>query len=122
MHFAEDSITEPLFIKSYQTGLLTTNAGQYNTPVVLFQGQTYETLLPTAFAQLNSAHFQSLVDLSPELILVGSGNNQAFPKPVLLEPLFKKRIGFEVMTTDAACRTFNLLLAEGRLVLAALFV
>ena len=58
--------------------------------------------------------------LSPELVIFGSGSRLRFPKPALLQPLMTRRIGFETMDTAAACRTYNVLLAEGRAVVAAL--
>ncbi len=122
MHFAEDRVTDPLFIREYREGLLKTNAAEFSEPIVLFKDQALTSILPASFAELTAAHFQALADFDPELILLGSGSQHEFPAPQLLEPLYKKRTGFEVMKTDAACRTFNLLLAEGRSVLAALFV
>jgi uncharacterized protein len=58
--------------------------------------------------------------LSPELIFFGSGARLRFPKPAILKALMARRIGFETMDTPAACRTYNVLLAEGRAVVAAL--
>ena len=58
----------------------------------------------------------------PELLLLGTGERQRFPAPGLLRPLIEARIGFEVMDLPAACRTFNILMAEGRLVAAALLI
>jgi uncharacterized protein len=60
--------------------------------------------------------------MAPEIVLVGSGRAFAFPDPSLLAPLYAAGIGVEVMDTRAACRTYNLLLGEGRNVIAALIV
>ena len=62
----------------------------------------------------------SLRNLKPEVILIGTGNQQVFLPPAAQVHFFRRNIGFEVMTTDAACRTFNVLIAEGREVVAAL--
>ena len=64
----------------------------------------------------------ALAALRPEIVLIGSGRAFRFPSPALLAPLYEARIGVEVMDTRAACRTYNILLAEGRGVLAALIV
>ncbi len=122
MHFAENTVNEPLFIRSYHNHLIKTLLAEFSSPIVLFHNEAREGLLPQSFDALTVTHFQTLSDLSPELILLGTGEIHLFPAPSLLQPLFKKRIGIETMTTDAACRTFNLLLAEERAVLAALFV
>jgi uncharacterized protein len=52
--------------------------------------------------------------------LLGTGSRQRFPAPRLTRALAEARIGLEVMTTPAACRTYNILMAEGRKVVAAL--
>jgi len=72
------------------------------------------------FDALTADHFDRLAALSPELVIFGSGARLRFPKPALLQPLMKRRIGFETMDTAAACRTYNVLLSEGRAVVAAL--
>ena len=58
----------------------------------------------------------------PELIVLGCGNVQKFPPTALLSELARRGIGLEVMTCAAACRTFNLLMAEGRNAIAALML
>ena len=65
-------------------------------------------------------HFARIVAFKPELVLFGSGLRLRFPAPALLRPLIDAHIGVETMDTAAACRTYNVLLAEGRSVVAAL--
>ena len=72
------------------------------------------------FAALTEAHFEAVAALAPELVIFGSGPRIRFPHPSLLRPLISRRIGIETMDTAAACRTYNVLLAEGRAVVAAL--
>jgi len=60
--------------------------------------------------------------LRPEVLLIGTGPRQVFPDRALLAPLHAARVGFEVMDTAAACRTYNVLVGEGREVAAALIV
>jgi uncharacterized protein len=59
-------------------------------------------------------------DFEPEVVLIGTGNTQVFLPPNVQSHFFRRNIGFEVMTTDAACRTFNVLASEGRHVVGAL--
>jgi len=73
-----------------------------------------------AFDRLAEEHFAMLAALKPELVIFGSGQRLRFPKPAWLQPLMALRIGVESMDTAAACRTYNVLLAEGRAVVAAL--
>ena len=69
---------------------------------------------------LTEAHFEMLAALEPELVIFGSGARIRFVKPALLRALIGRRIGIETMDTAAACRTYNVLLAEDRSVVAAL--
>ena len=73
-----------------------------------------------SFESLGVAHFERLAALAPELVVFGSGPRIRFPAAALLRPLIDARIGVETMDTAAACRTYNVLLAEGRSVVAAL--
>jgi len=73
-----------------------------------------------SFESLDSGHFARVAALKPELVIFGSGARLRFPAPALLRPLIDAGIGVETMDTAAACRTYNVLLAEGRSVVAAL--
>jgi uncharacterized protein len=73
-----------------------------------------------AFTDLAEAHFSRLIELGPELVIFGSGERLRFVHPALMRALMDRRIGVETMDTAAACRTYNVLLAEGRSVVAAL--
>ena len=75
-----------------------------------------------SFDRLSEADFESLRVLAPEIVILGTGRALRFPPPALSQPLLSARIGFEVMDTPAACRTFNILTAEGRRVAAAILV
>lgn len=87
---------------------------------------TPETLVtdwgPASVAELDDAALEALIRLAPTLVLLGSGAEQNFPPSSLLAPVLAKGIGIEVMTTAAACRTYNILVAEGRAVAAGLFM
>jgi len=77
---------------------------------------------PAGFAALTESDFAGLLEHRPELVLLGTGATQRFPHPRLLRALSDARVGVEVMDTRAACRTFNILIAEDRRVVAALLV
>ncbi|HET7134768.1 MAG TPA: Mth938-like domain-containing protein [Casimicrobiaceae bacterium] len=74
----------------------------------------------TSFESLSAEHFERVAALGPELVVFGSGARLRFPRPAVLRPLIEARIGVETMDSAAACRTYNVLLAEGRRVVAAL--
>ena len=74
------------------------------------------------FDALGAAHFDRLLALAPALVIFGSGARLRFPPPAWLRGLIGERIGVETMDTAAACRTYNVLVSEGRAVVAALLV
>ena len=74
------------------------------------------------FQQLTAEHFELLFPFQPEIVLLGTGTTLCFPSPSITKELTALKIGVEVMDTNAACRTYNILMAEGRNVAAALFV
>lgn len=77
---------------------------------------------PQRFEDLNPSHFAMLTKLQPEFVLFGSGAHLRFPPPALTASLLNQGIGVEIMDTGAACRTYNVLIAEGRNVAAALLM
>ena len=84
---------------------------------------TAESILPwsaASFEQLSEADFAVFAGMDLEILLIGTGPRQRFPHPRLTRALLEKRIGIEVMDLQAACRTYNILMAEGRRVAAAL--
>jgi uncharacterized protein len=74
------------------------------------------------FDALTESDFAALAALEPEVALLGTGATLRFPSPRLTRPLIDAGIGLEVMDTPAACRTFNILAAEGRRVAAAILL
>jgi uncharacterized protein len=74
------------------------------------------------FDALTEADFAALAEMKPEMVLFGTGPTLRFPHPRLTRALTDAGIGVEVMDTPAACRTFNILAAEGRRVAAAVLV
>src|SRR5687767_13505682 len=73
-----------------------------------------------SFDELSAADFAFLKELNVEIVLLGTGPRQRFPHPRLTATLAQAGIGLEVMDLQAACRTYNILVAEERKVAAAL--
>jgi uncharacterized protein len=72
------------------------------------------------FEALATGHFELLAALQPELVILGTGARQRFVHPNLTRALLEQRIGVECMDNPAACRTYNVLVGEGRQVIVAL--
>lgn len=77
---------------------------------------------PDPFALLNEGHTSSAYDNAPEILIIGTGKKQRFLSPAILQPLLAAGIGVECMDTRAAARTYNVLMNENRVVVAALLL
>lgn len=77
---------------------------------------------PSSIDELTEADIQALVELKPEVAIIGTGASLKWPKRALLKPLIDAGIGYEIMDTAAACRTYNVISYEGRTVAAALMM
>lgn len=97
-------------------------AADYGTSILLPWAGAVQVWPPGRFDDLQVLHFELARALQPELVIFGSGRRLRFPAPRLLRDLIEHGIGVETMDTAAACRTFNVLAAEGRRVLAALLL
>ncbi len=95
---------------------------EYRTSLVLTPDTVVAEWAPSGFDGLAEADFARLLGQAPEIVLIGTGATIRFPHPRLTRALTDAQIGFEVMDTAAACRTYNILAAEGRKVVAALIV
>ncbi len=87
--------------------------------VIPWQGDVF-SWAPGGFEGLSEDDFGQLLALKPELVVFGTGSRLRFAAPRLQRTLINARIGVETMDTAAACRTYNVLLGEGRCVVAAL--
>jgi len=72
--------------------------------------------------RLSIAMLETALALNPEILILGTGERQVFPQPELFAAVTGRGIGFEVMDNGAACRTYNVLVAEGRNVALALIL
>lgn len=100
-------------------GVIVGGTAWTSSVVVPWQGAVFAWEAPT-FEALSPAHFERLAALRPEVVIFGSGARLRFARPAVLRPLIDAGIGHETMDSAAACRTYNVLLGEGRAVVAAL--
>lgn len=122
MKFQPDSLAGTNVITRHDAAALWVGGTRFgHSLLVPWQG----TVLPWAPAQtedLTAAHFEALLALQPELVIFGSGPRHRFVSPALMRSLIEHRIGVETMDTPAACRTYNVLVSEGRSAVAALLL
>jgi uncharacterized protein len=121
MKFQPDTINAQS-ISAYGPGWVSIRNEKITTSLVIASGGERFDWMCEHFEDLTPEHFQQLAALNPELVIFGSGNHIRFPKPALTHALIKQQIGLETMDTQAACRTYNVLAAEGRRVVLALLM
>ena len=103
-------------------GYIDINGQRHETSLLVLPQQIRPNWGQSGFEALDAEDFRPIVELGCEILLFGTSRRQRFPAPALLRELMAARIGVEVMDTGAACRTFNILVAEGRNVAAALLI
>lgn len=103
-------------------GWVRVNADEYRDNLVLTADAVHAGAVPGGFDALSVADFAALLGHQPEIVLLGTGAAQHFPRPELTRDLTDAGVGVEVMDTPAACRTYNILTGEGRRVVALLLL
>ena len=106
----------------YGDGYVLVNNQRFETSLVLLPGRIIPDWDVRTTADLAPREIEFLGGLDVDIVLLGTGPTQEFPKPSLLKPLARAGVGVEVMDTSAACRTFNILMAEDRRVAAAILI
>ena len=120
MRFSQDSSSSNL-IQAYRRGELIINERKINCSVVITPDEIIEWD-PQHFSAITAEHIDQLASYQPEIVIMGTGERQQFPAPQITAGLLSQGIGVEIMNTDAACRTFNVLSSEDRRVIAAVIL
>ena len=109
-------------VRGYVPGQLRIGEREFGRSVIVSARTLIENWRPQRIDELTAADLEPVLALRPQVLLLGSGPRQVFPARDLLAQLYAARVGFEIMDTGAACRTYNVLVAEGREVAAALII
>jgi len=109
-------------ITGYGDDYIEVNKKRYQQTVVVMANSLTLDWSAQSFDTLTAAHFEALLAFQPDVVLLGTGKKHCFVHPKLTVQLTEKNIAVECMTTDAACRTYNILMNEGRHVAAALLL
>jgi uncharacterized protein len=122
MRFTQDQTSSVNVIRGYTPRELRGNEDIFVTTVIIGASviRTESTIL--SVADLRDTHVAHILTLEPELVLLGTGTRQEFPAPAFGAQFLTAGVGFEVMDTGAACRTFNVLVSEQRRVVALLIL
>lgn len=109
-------------ITGYGEDFIEVNKKRHTQALIVLANQLILDWNVARFADLDTDSFARLADIHPELVLLGTGSTHQFLHPKFTRYLTEKNIPVECMTTAAACRTYNILMNEGRHVAAALLL
>ena len=107
---------------AYGEGYVAVDGVRHEESLIVLPERLITRWSPPAPATLSLEHFSDVADLGLEILLLGTGSRLIFPSPLLIRDLAQQGIGLEAMDSFAACRTYNILAAEGRQVAAALIL
>lgn len=118
----DNTVAYPYRVNSYKQGSILIGTQRFTSSFIVTPSMIIDHWSPQTFTDIALHHFDQILDMKPELILLGTGHKQHFPDINLFLNSNKLNIGFEVMDTGAACRSYNILLQEGRNIAAALLM
>jgi uncharacterized protein len=121
LKFTRDQTTN-VTIHRVEPGTITVGNQRLSDDFALTAEEVFSDWQASDIDELTEEDFKPLIASSPELILLGTGSKPVFPPRELVFSLARQGIGLEAMDTAAACRTFNILISEGRRVAAVMIV
>ena len=122
MRFTQDSSSGINVIRGYAPGEIRINAQAFRSSIIVTPDEVLIEPTLLQISDLSDVLAARIVGMKPELVLLGTGPTQTFPAARFGATFLRAGIGYEVMNTGAACRTFNVLVAEQRRALALLMV
>ncbi len=109
-------------IRGFTGGRILIGDDSFSAPLIVTLDRIIADWAPPPVEQLVLTDLERVLELDPKVVLLGTGSSQRFPALTLTTAVLRRGIGLEIMTTAAACRTFNVLASEYRRVAAALFI
>ncbi|MEN9774595.1 MAG: hypothetical protein RL322_1665 [Pseudomonadota bacterium] len=107
-------------VTAYGPGFIEVNRERHTGAILLMPEDVVRAWPVASIEALNEAVLRPLLEFAPEIILLGTGERQRMLPPRLAGVFVTRGLGLDAMDTRAACRTYNILMTEGRRVLAAL--
>lgn len=120
MELTREHPGKKIYVRAVGPGGITVAEKTYPGSLILSSESVDSDWPVETVADVSEDTLQPVFDLSPEVVILGTGRTQRFLEPALMMTFHTQSIGIEIMTTEAACRTFNVLVMENRKVVAAL--
>jgi uncharacterized protein len=122
MKFSQIEDTGTNLIEAYDASHIRINGRAYVAGLAVSADQVAVDWGPSEGGDLRAEHIDALLAWQPQVVIIGTGERQRFPDPAVYFALLERGIGVEIMDTGAACRTYNILVSEGRRVVAGLML
>jgi uncharacterized protein len=116
------NLGDTILFTAHGTDYVMVNGERHDRSIVVLSKEVHCDWVVASFDELTEMHFSYFLALKPDVLLLGTGTKQRFPHPRLYRALTDAGIGVECMDTPAACRTYNILVAEDRRVIAAIII
>ena len=122
MKMALDDAAGMHLVSAYEPGQVRVGGRSFTASVIIHPDRIEQDWPVDSPEAIDSRSLRTVCDAGPELLVLGTGERQVFPSPRVFTTLMDLGIGYEVMDNGAACRTYNILVAEGRRVALALIL
>jgi uncharacterized protein len=122
MKLHSSSTSQYQTVTGYFDGGVEINAAPFDYSLTVMPERAPRPWPVASFDELTAAHFEAIAADAPDVVILGTGERQRFVHPRLVASLSEQRIGVECMDNQAACRTYNILMGEGRKVVLALIL
>jgi uncharacterized protein len=122
MKLTDETLAGTVLVRAHAPGEIRVGETVVRSSCLLRADRLIPQWRPQTLDELTLEDLNPILELQPEIVVLGTGTRQRFPDSRLLGALLERGIGCEVMTTAAACRTYNVLVSEDRPVVAALLL
>lgn len=113
LKFTRDQLTT-ITVRRVEPGAIHVGGEVFTEDVVLTSEGVMSDDIDVDFDALTEADIERLLTVEPEIVILGTGDSAVFPPRELTFAMARRGVGLEIMDTRAACRTFNILIGEGR--------
>ena len=120
MKLSSDPNLSANLVRAYGAGYFVVNDARHDTSIILFPDRLQPCRNIHRLSDVDSKTLADILEFGPEVLLIGTGAKHELPSVEVMGRLAGLHCGVEVMSSDAACRTYNVLVAEDRKVAALL--
>jgi uncharacterized protein len=121
MLFQKETNQVGAVIKAYQPGMIKLNIGEFESPVLLIEGEKHDYQGPEDFKALTAEIILQMLKDKPEIMIIGSGPKHQFLAPKTTQMINQQGIAIETMASREACHTYQVLTFEQRRICALIF-